>query len=354
LNHLPAGTCAPASGVRQVLARYVGRDRARAAALSELGAAGASRTWLVGAPALRYVLRRLSPGTTAARARFVTAVHHRAACGGCAPQLLANDAGERLTLHHGQYFQLVEYAGRSWDRHGIPAAPACAELGLALGRLHNLLAGFQSCPAAPRLAFPADPGGALRAAYAAHDHDGCPHVTARQALTAKLRRAEALSGTVLDVLADLPQQVIHGDVHPGNVLAWQRPRASAIPGISLIDFDRTRCAPAAYEVMRALVYCVRPAGPRSAFAGRAAAFLDGYLAVRPLSGGEIETMAVLYETVQVLDAYGLGTCVGASEAALGFGEARFALLYWLRRHGPAIVGLARQASAAATSPVRAR
>ena len=337
-----------------MLARYVGRDRARAAALSELGSAGATRTWLVGTPAPRYVLRRLSPGTTGARARFVTDVHHRAACGGCTPLLLANDEGERLTLHHGQYFQLVRYAGSGWDRHGFPAPPACAELGLALGRLHNVLAGLPSCPAAPRLAFPADPGAALRAAYAAHDHDGCPHVTARQALTAKLRRAEALSGAALDVLADLPQQVIHGDVHPGNVLARQPPGASAIPGISLIDFDRTRYAPPAYEVMRALVYCVRPAGPRSAFAGRAAAFLDGYLAARPLSGREIETMAVLYETVQVLDSYGLGTCLGASEGALGFGEARFALLYWLRRHGSAVTGLARQASAAATSPVRAR
>jgi len=66
---------------------------------------------------------------------------------------------------------------------------------------------------------------------------------------------------VVDVLADLPQQVIHGDVHPGNVLTWRSPGASAIPGISLIDFDRTRYAPPAYEVMRALVYCVRPAGP---------------------------------------------------------------------------------------------
>ena len=64
-------------------------------------------------------------------------------------------------------------------------------------------------------------------------------------------------------------------------------------------------------------------------------------------------MAVLYETVQVLDTRGLGTCLGVSEAALGFGESRFALLYWLRRHGAAVAGLARQASAAAASACRA-
>jgi hypothetical protein len=106
--------------------------------------------------------------------------------------------------------------------------------------------------------------------------------------------------------------------------------------------------------MRALIYCVRPAGPPSAFAGRAAAFLKGYLAGRPLSRRELETMAILYETVQVLDAHGLGACLGASEAALGFGEARFALLYWLRRNGPAVVDLATRASVSGTSAFRAR
>jgi hypothetical protein len=59
-----------------------------------------------GMPAPCLVLRRLPPGTTAARARFVTAVHHHA---GCAPSLLANDEGERLTPDRGRYFQLVQY-----------------------------------------------------------------------------------------------------------------------------------------------------------------------------------------------------------------------------------------------------
>lgn len=121
-----------------------------------------------------------------------------------------------------------------------------------------------------------------------HDHGACAHPTARQALAAKLRCAEALSGTVPETLASLPQQVIHGDVHPGNVLASRSPGTC---GISLIDFDRTRYAPPAYEVMRALLYCVKRSGSRSAFEGRAEAFLGGYLAAGPLSGREIETMA---------------------------------------------------------------
>jgi Ser/Thr protein kinase RdoA (MazF antagonist) len=152
---------------------------------------------------------------------------------------------------------------------------------------------------------------------------------------------------VLETLASLPQQLIHGDVHPGNVLASRSPGTPGSWGISLIDFDRARYAPPAYEVMRALIYCVRPSGPRSAFEATAGAFLGGYLATRPLSSREIETMAVLYETVQVLDSYGLDACHGASAAALGFGEARFSLLYWLCRHGSAVVELARKAAATA-------
>jgi Ser/Thr protein kinase RdoA (MazF antagonist) len=344
---MPGTTAIPASGVWPVLARYLGRDRMRAVAVSEL-AAGAGRAWLVGLPAPCFVLRRVPPGTTAERARLVTAVHHHAARAGCAPPLLANDEGERLTVDRGRYFQLVRYAGSTWDRHAVPGLRACAELGLALGRLHSALAGLSAHAAGPYMTFPADPAGALRAAYAAHDHGGCAHPTARQALAAKLRRAEALSGTVLETLASLPQQVIHGDVHPGNVLASRSPGTPGTRRISLIDFDRTRYAPPAYEVMRALLYCVRPSGPRSAFEGRAGAFLGGYLAARPLSGREIETMAELYETVQVLGTYGLGACHGASAAALAFGEARFSLLYWLRRHGSEVAGLARQAAEATT------
>lgn len=233
----------PAPAVWGVLARYMPSGLARAAAASELAPAALDRTWLIGMPAPRYVLRRLPPGTTAARARFVTAVHHHAACAGCAPRLLVNDEGEHLTTHHGQYYQLVEYVDTDSDRHAIPDIPSCAGLGQALGRLHHVLAGLSSRVTGPRLAFPTDPGAALRAACAAHDRDACPHVTARQALTAKLRRAEALSRAALDVLASLPQQVIHGDVHPGNVLASRSPETLAMPRVSLIDFERhgSRC-----------------------------------------------------------------------------------------------------------------
>lgn len=126
---MPGTTAMQASGVWPVLDRYLDRDRVRAAVVSELAPAGAGRAWLVGMPAPCFVLRRLPPGTTAARARFVTAVHHHAACAGCAPPLLANDERERLTLDRGRCFQLVQYVESAWDRHVVPGPGGRVTLG---------------------------------------------------------------------------------------------------------------------------------------------------------------------------------------------------------------------------------
>jgi len=48
----------------------------------------------------------------------------------------------------------------------------------------------------------------------------------------------------------------------------------------------------------------------------------------------------LYETTQILDTYGLAVCEGAAPGLLAFGQARFALLYWLRRNGNSVTSLA--------------
>jgi Ser/Thr protein kinase RdoA (MazF antagonist) len=232
---------------------------------------------------------------------------------------------------------------------GIPEQPTTRgqplvrELGLTLGRLHRALAGVTPPAIQPRFAFGADPVAALRAAYDAHDRPECPHTLVRQALTVKLRRARALDGAMLDDFARLRQQVIHGDVHPGNIIFQRAPACGAV----LIDFDLARYAPPAYELVRALIYCVQPAGPPSAFTPRIAAFLDGYLDACPLSARELGTMAALFETVQILDAHGLDTCHEAPDWLLQFGQARFALLYWLREYGPLLTTLALRTAQAA-------
>lgn len=330
-------------GIRQVLARYLGRRLATATPVRQLPGGEHGSTWLAGEPGAYLVLRRLPTGVTAAQAKFATAVHDHAAHAGLAPRLLRNDAGQPLTLFRRRYFQLIRHAEGIRDPLAIPDRAACAELGHALGGLHQALASFPPASKAPRLEFPSDPATQLRAAHAAHQHHACPHADVRQALRVKLRRAGALPAALLDDLASLPQQVIHGDVHPGNVILQHSPAVGRVRVAAMIDFDLARYAPPAYELMRALIYCVKPAGTAAAFAPRAAAFLNGYLAERPLSGREIDAMAPLYETVQILDAHGLDACYDASETLLRFGQARFALLYWLRRHGSSLASLTRRA-----------
>lgn len=338
---LNAGELQSPPKIASVLGRYEEVAAARSVAVARLPGGAASASWLVEADGKQFVLHRL-PGTGHAHASFATGVHERAARAGLAPPLLANDAGGLLTAYGGCYFQLMQRAEGELYPDSFPGVPLCEELGRALGRLHHVLASLTPRPAVPRLEFPVDHAEPLRAAHAAHQHRTCPHAGARRVLAVKLGRAEALSRKLLDDLGSLPQQAIHGDVHPGNILV-RRSGADGHPLIAaFIDFDLARFAPAGYEVMRALLYCVKPAGPLSAFAPRATAFLNGYLDSHQLSGEEIDAMASLYETVQVLDPYGLDRCHDAHQPLLRFGHARFALLYWLRRHGPHIASLARR------------
>jgi Ser/Thr protein kinase RdoA (MazF antagonist) len=150
----------------------------------------------------------------------------------------------------------------------------------------------------------------------------------------KLAYAQAIPVRVRTCLNGLDRQVIHGDVHPGNIL---------LTGTRLVfvDFDLARSAPPAYELLRTLIYCIHPAGPPEAYRDRATAFLSGYLTVRPLTDHQIATMVELYRTVQILDPYGLPACENAQESLVGFGHARFALLYWLTCHGAGLTALAR-------------
>jgi Ser/Thr protein kinase RdoA (MazF antagonist) len=307
--------------------------------IARLPAGAGSRTWLVGVPPGRYVLRCLPSGVTAQRAQFTTAAHDQAAAFGLAPQIMRNDEGGLHTTCMGRHFQLVRRLDGSACLQATLARPQCRELGFTLGRLHRAIDGLQP-GAEPHLKFGDDPAATLRAASAAHDHPDCPHQWVRRALALKLRRAESLDPAVLRNLANLPQQAIHGDIHPGNVVVRQQPTAQ----FALIDFDQARYAPRTYEVVRALIYCLQPAGQPSVFGPRASAFLDGYLAACPLSAHEIDTMDVLFETVQVLDAHGLDTCRGAPDWLLRFGQARFALLYWLRQHGSYLTAAARTAA----------
>lgn len=321
-----------------VLTRYP-QLRRTGRVITRLPAGTNAAPWLINTAHGPYVLRRLPEYFTVERARFTAAVHdHAARTCGLAPEVLANDDGHLTTEHGTHHYVLTRHAAGNHPRADAATPRQCHSLGAVLGQLHQRLRELPASATVPRQVIPADPTAGVREAAAAHTDPGCPHIRTRRILAAKLRRAQALATADLDELRSLPQALIHGDFYPGNVLVRDDGRISAV-----LDFDLVRLAPPAYELMRALLYCTQPAGPPAAYAPRVTAFLAGYLGVAPLSHRELATMAALYETTQLLDTYGLAVCDAASPALLGFGHARFALLYWLRRNARALTELAQQA-----------
>lgn len=292
-----------------------------------------TRAWRIATGAGSFLLRRLPTGTSAGTATAAAGVHAHAAQAGLAPALLANETTELVTTTGGRLFTLTAYLEGATPLRGVPGVALCHRLGHALGQLHQQLREVPT--GSPRSWQLSDPG-AVREALRVHDRSDCRHLAARRVLQVKLAHAQAIPAETRTRLDGLDQQVIHGDVHPGNILL-----TGARP--VFVDFDLARSAPPAYELMRALIYCTHPAGPPEAYQDRVTAFLHGYLTARPLTESQIATMIELYRAVQILDSYGLHVCANAQETLMGFGHARVALLYWLTRHGANVTTLARHA-----------
>jgi Ser/Thr protein kinase RdoA (MazF antagonist) len=319
-----------------VLERYPQIPRAGRVVTRMAGGANTA-PWLITAQNGRFVLRRLPNYLGPARARFAAAVHdHAARTLDVVPAVLANNNGDLITEHTDHRYLLTQRARGNPLPQDPPTPAQCRRLGDVLGRLHQRLQEMPLPAETPRQRVPADLTAGLRAAAAAHEHPGCRHRSARQALAVKLRRAQALRAAELAVLRELPVALVHGDFHPGNILGVD----GRVSGV--LDFDLVRLAPPAYELARALIYCTHPAGAASVYAPRVTAFLTGYLTVVPLSRHELATMAELYETTQILDTYGLAVCEGAAPGLVAFGHARFALLYWLHRNACVLTDLAVQ------------
>jgi Ser/Thr protein kinase RdoA (MazF antagonist) len=320
-------------GVADVLARY----RALACttvSIADVPGGYVTRSWRIDNGAGSFLLRRLEGDARPDNAAGTAQVHIRAARAGLAPPLLANDTGGLVTSTGGRLYTVAAFLKGATAARDAPDAGLSHQLGRALGRLHQQLRGMPA-DGLPQWVLPGP--AALGRALRAHDRPGCTHPAVRRVLRVKLAHAQAISPQVLGRLNGLDQQVIHGDVHPGNIL---------VTGLHpvFVDFDLARSAPPAYELMRALIYCTHPAGPPEAYRDRVAAFLSGYLASRPLTEAEISTMVELYMTVQILDPYGFHACENARETLIAFGHARFALLYWLARHGAGLTVLAHRIS----------
>lgn len=307
----------------------------QAAAWRRLGQGAQTSAWLATASDRRFVLRGLPAHLPTHSAELGADAHQHAAGGGLAPPVIPTHDGRLLARVGDDAFMLTEHVRGDTRPREIPNAALCRDLGRALGRLHERL---RTCPTnrdAPRFTLTsADRTAPIHAALARHRNPDCPHRHVREVLNAKLRHAEMIPADVLARCQSLPQTLIHGDFHLPNILL------SGSQVAAVVDFDLARLSPPGYELLRGLLYCVKPTGGPSVFKHRAGAFLAGYLATAPLTVHEIDTMVDLYRTVQILDTHGLDTCAGATEELLRFGQARFALLYWLERYGPLIPPLA--------------
>jgi Ser/Thr protein kinase RdoA (MazF antagonist) len=172
--------------------------------------------WLARGPAGRAVLKLHEPLARQSR-RLLEAAHRAAAGAGLAPRLFPSRRGRLLEECPQGLASLQEW------RPGRPPGPErAAEVGAALAALHRAWAGLEV-------------GGADN------------HLVREVPAVAAAAAAEGLAGLgpALERAAELraasPAQLIHGDAHPGNLLAAGR-------WVLFVDLDSAHHGPPALDV----------------------------------------------------------------------------------------------------------
>jgi len=204
---------------------------------------------------------------------FLALMGHLAARGLTCPQPVKNQTGDMLGFIAGRPGALVTFLDGMWIRR--PSAAHCAALGEALAKLH--LAGAD---------FPMRRANALSVAgwrplyvTAAAGADSV-QAGLRATIDRELVHLEA------GWPRDLPQGVIHADLFPDNVFFL----GDQLSG--LIDFYFACTDTLAYDVAICLnAWCFEPDHSYNVTKGRA--LLQGYMAVRPLSGAERDALPLL-------------------------------------------------------------
>jgi 4-aminobutyrate aminotransferase-like enzyme/Ser/Thr protein kinase RdoA (MazF antagonist) len=172
---------------------------------------------------------------------------------------------------------VVLAAIRPWDRGLL------RDLGRTVGQLDAALANFSE-PPPPRADFVWELASAEAVMVRALDlHDDAGRRVLVEGCLAGFRRAER-------TCAELPRQVIHGDVNDHNVLV-----AAADDGsrhvTGLLDYGDVQEAPAVYDLAIALAYATQGAvDPLEA----ASALVSGYHDARPLSDVELDALFALW------------------------------------------------------------
>lgn len=230
----------------------------------------------------QFLLKRRAPGRDdLARMRLAHELIGRLAAEGVpVAEIVPTRDGQSAVRLEGRLYELFRYV----DSTGYPKTDAAAAAaGEILAKLHLVTAG-----AAPQEPIGASSFHASRSVEVAleqipsavaaveGDHDAS-EVARTCRLLAKGYR-EAARRTEAAGWSSLPQQVIHGDWHPGNVLF----RGAAV--VAVLDFDSARVEPRVVDLANGLLQFTMHLGtpedplswPEGFDPGRIAAFSAGY------------------------------------------------------------------------------
>lgn len=231
------------------------------AAVAPLGSGLINRTWIVAAPAGRYVLQQVNPifpGAINEDIQVVTA--HLRARGLVAPELLRTTDG-RLWLDDpgGAYRLMTHVDGVSHDRLGSPGE--AREAGQLLARFHRALADLKHEFRNQRLGVHDTERHLKVLRQALVDHgDHRDFAAIRPLATQILELADALPD-----LPSLPDRVVHGDPKINNLLF----DPASGRALCFIDLDTLGRMPLHLELGDAFRSWCNPKGedsPKSAFA----------------------------------------------------------------------------------------
>ena len=203
-------------------------------------------------------------------------------------------SGATVYEENGKYYSLFPWAaGRQVRRADIETRHAAA-MGLCLARLHVALATFPvDRHPFPRYWVPLDRGDILARMdelearmRAALTTDALAPTALARVLGQRMYLEGLPDGVLGHYQSPLAEQVIHGDYQEAN-LFFAGGAVTAVTAI--IDWDQTRLAPPAAEVVRIfdLVFDFEPE--------RCRRFLREYRRVRPLSLGDLDAAAAAYD-----------------------------------------------------------
>jgi Ser/Thr protein kinase RdoA (MazF antagonist) len=254
------------------------------------------------------------------RIRLATAAHEHAASAGLAPRLFHTLDGELFSDCAGKRTIVAEFI----EPAPLPGLVAFAS---ALADLHRHFESF--APAEPYardfLQLPEPPNAGLTRLYGQESQKtNAAHIAHRLHLLQTV-------GLGTKDISGLSRPWIHGDAHPGNLLATKE--ASLI---LFTDFDQVSRFPRSYELLRAFFAFLGP-DPDPRDAGRELrAYVAAYEANTPLTTTERAMMIDFFLTVQAAETRTFTTSATEVRGMPAYAEARHRRLAWLVDHHDAL------------------